>query len=451
MRLVLRRTLEEIQEHNRRATSLNILRVVNLVPPRSWVFGLTFEADNSTNLRVRCTPDLTVEEFAEIADGRIPEVFHCGFLQFSHDSISVEGRIDDDRVNLVDLNEVDGTDEAGVLFRDFALGTLPPELARMELVSEFVYRHTWLGSEFLAKSNPSKELVWSVYGDELRLSPDSWIKDADYAHFRADLEVQVNNVSCQVCLFSPMANGDIRVRHSRLGSMEGLPECSPRVIRELGGAGMGIEINEPATSYGSSLHLGPVSHLRSLLKSAAALVEGQVRTQQFEVFKSELVRKKVENAADKLRERQEAAKQRSFAYFGDLELGCSPRSENEVMLLMAKLEMMKCLPFRYFRLIEYTPKSGIDALAHFQIDAYSLVHQFAPIELEFHFESFIQHEHPIQQVALIVCWDFRSAATRDALDLVQGDDGLYQYTTEDGSCPVLVLSQLHAITERRPQ
>ena len=75
-----------------------------------------------------------------------------------------------------------------------------------------------------------------------------------------------------------------------------------------------------------------------------------------------------------------------------------------------------------------------------------LVQRSAPIELEYHFESFIRHGHPIQQVAMIVCWDFQTTPDKHP-GLSMKAEWLYHYETDDGACPVLVLSELPGIAE----
>jgi len=148
-----------------------------------------------------------------------------------------------------------------------------------------------------------------------------------------------------------------------------------------------------------------------------------------------------------LKNRQEYMYYRTQLFFNDKYIGYSPTSENEVMLLLAKLEAMDALPLAHFQILEYTPQIGIDALADFQITETSMLQKLAPIELESHFENFIRHGHPIQQVAMIVCWDFQSESIVDRLSLNKTEDWLYQYNTDDGSCPILVLSKLTGILQ----
>jgi len=162
----------------------------------------------------------------------------------------------------------------------------------------------------------------------------------------------------------------------------------------------------------------------------------------FADFELEINIEKNKRAAQLLRDRQENAQTRPRLFVGDRMFGYEPRSENEVMMLLAKLEAMGALPISSFQLVEYTPKLGIDALADIRIDDTGMTMPLAPIELELNFENFISHGHPIQQVAMIVCWRFRSSMTITRLDLEKIHSWLYQYTTGDGSCYVLILSEI---------
>ena len=81
-----------------------------------------------------------------------------------------------------------------------------------------------------------------------------------------------------------------------------------------------------------------------------------------------------------------------------------PSCENELVALFMKLEARGALPFPLFRVLEYTSREGLDALANIQWEEGSAPHKFAPVEFEYRFESFFDHGHPEKQVHAIVCW-----------------------------------------------
>ena len=116
-----------------------------------------------------------------------------------------------------------------------------------------------------------------------------------------------------------------------------------------------------------------------------------------------------------------------------------PSNENEVLLLLAKLETLNALPFHEFLLWEYTPRAGIDAIASYQIKEVDAQSMFVPTELEYHFENFDDHGHPYHQVNLVICWDFRNAETPAKLH--KYNEWLYEYRN-DTSVLVVVLSRI---------
>ena len=76
---------------------------------------------------------------------------------------------------------------------------------------------------------------------------------------------------------------------------------------------------------------------------------------------------------------------------------------------------------------------GVDAIGDFQIDSvHTMQHQVA-IEYEFHFSSFLKHEHPHEHVGLVVCWDV------DRTDLVKTDQP-WLYYLDDGEHRIPVLA-----------
>jgi hypothetical protein len=135
-------------------------------------------------------------------------------------------------------------------------------------------------------------------------------------------------------------------------------------------------------------------------------------------------------------------------YFGDRFLGYEPRSENEVMLLLAKLEILGQLPLSHFGVYEYTPKRGVDALGDVQIETGDAVSEVIPIELENYFENFFEHGHPPGQVKIIVCWALRNSSTKRDYKLEPRRPGLYCCYLEGNQIFVVVISELKNLALR---
>ena len=102
--------------------------------------------------------------------------------------------------------------------------------------------------------------------------------------------------------------------------------------------------------------------------------------------------------------------------------------------------------FTSFVLWEYTARAGIDAIATYRIREVEVPTQFAAIEVEHHFENFLDHQHPPSQVNLVVCWDFRDGEA--PVELRQRSQYLFEYQNDD-SYVVLILSHIPNLQIKR--
>lgn len=445
MQLILRRTLEEILEHNRRATGApDLLRILNVVSPRSWRFVYSFDSSQKINLQISSDPALSQDEFAIIADGSIPELFNSRSISFFSRRTAVGGEIEYERNNKIELRRISSDEFEGIRLNDFMHGPLPAPFSDHSVIAEYLASRTWFGSHFISKLHQQKTCEWTVFASKFIGQPRSWAdQPSDEQTFQRELEVKIRNCSAHLVIVgtAPSA-GDFSSRHSRLGPFTVNDEFPQIVKKALGICCLSIEANEKDLRYESNGDIGPFETLSVMNEAILASVIEVLGTKAFADFALEIDIEKNKRAAQLLRDRQENAQQRPRLFIGDRMFGYEPRSENEVMMLLAKLEAMGALPISLFRLVEYTPKLGIDALADIRIDDTGMTMPLAPIELELNFENFISHGHPIQQVAMIVCWTFRSPMTITRLNLEKINSWLYQYTTEYGSCYVLILSEI---------
>jgi hypothetical protein len=434
MQLILRRTLEEIFEHNQRESpSPALLRIVNVVSPRSWRFSFLFDADQTTE------------------DGSIPELFDARSVTFTeNDETAFEGEINFIRGNVVDMPRIFVRYPTGIRLRGYMRGPLPPFFSSDSAIRNYLYSETWFGSEFIGRAHSGKECVWSVYGNEITVRPHPWrtrFTDAS-PKFECELDIELNETSGRCCLAAVDSQPhEFHLRHSRLGAFPPVRKLPNAVVSALGDAAIVAEVNEPSLHYQCDGGVGPVSEAGHVVQAVVNVVEKVLPSEDFKKFRTEIANARMERAADALRRRQEVLRTRPRLQLNEQVIGYVPRSENEVVVLLSKIEMAGGLPLALFRLVEYTPRAGIDALADLQIDANSRMQPLAPIEIEFHFESFIRHRHPIQQVAMIVCWTFQVESIIDRLPLTKEKAWLYRYATPDGSCPVLVLSRLPGLTQ----
>ena len=184
-------------------------------------------------------------------------------------------------------------------------------------------------------------------------------------------------------------------------------------------------------------------HTRKLLNQLIGSVENArisiTKSTLFQEYKQKIESEQHIKSAHNLKIRQERARVGNRVLFKGEPLMLVPSNENEVLLLLAKLEALNALPFHEFFLWEYTPRAGIDAIASYQIREVEAQSMFVPIELEYHFENFDDHGHPYHQVKLVTCWDFRKAET--AAKLHKHNEWLYEYRN-DTSFFIIVLSRI---------
>ena len=166
----------------------------------------------------------------------------------------------------------------------------------------------------------------------------------------------------------------------------------------------------------------------------------------FQLYRERTLWRQQANSADKLQSRQERAKSGERVFYHNQPVMLVPSNENEVLALLCKLEALQALPFNSFLLWDYTAREGIDAIATFQFREVDVPQQFSAIELEYHFENFLNHNHPHQQVDLVVCWDFRAADVPSFLK--QRREWLFDYRNDD-TFQVAVLSRIPDIRIER--
>ena len=119
-----------------------------------------------------------------------------------------------------------------------------------------------------------------------------------------------------------------------------------------------------------------------------------------------------------------------------------PSNENEVLVLISKLEALNALPFHEFILWEYTAQTGIDAIATYQMKETGRQTMFAMVELEYYFENFFEHGHPHHQVDMVICWDFRNRETTlESHKHYKHNEWLFEYRN-DKSFFIVVLAYI---------
>ena len=129
-----------------------------------------------------------------------------------------------------------------------------------------------------------------------------------------------------------------------------------------------------------------INELVDSIEKAQVLVR---KSDHFQDYEREIQRKRQVKAANLLKERQEKVKTREKIIFKDKLVMLVPSNENEVIVLLSKLEALNALPFHEFILWEYTSRVGIDAIASYQIEDMDVPSQLRSVEVEHYFENFL--------------------------------------------------------------
>ena len=450
MELKLRRTWHEISEFLKgsRPNPLRIAELINRFPPSSWTFRFTFDGRGRTTVAMDCEVFDAAAAALGNFDGTLEEIFYADMIDLRHlgkyitgDLATLLGRPPDSNLMTLRTKESNVRENChlcvleGFWQSDFAPSKIQNDLA----VQSFFIENTWLGSPKFIDSGHF--VRWIVFGTENTIDPGS----------RYNLKLGTSDSYCtQAGLFSPDGShlgqaafhtstslkrdevyttfGPIDVNTFRQ------PFSSPRQ-----GPYWIVEIDSPALTKAAQEGRSVASHVATLISSlerARNLVETLTC---FRSYMERTVWSQQASSANKLQVRQERAKSGDCVVYSNLPVMLVPSNENEVLVLLCKLEGLQALPFSEFCLWEYTARAGIDAIATYQVREVDVPKQFSAIEVEYYFENFLDHNHPHQQVDLVVCWDFRAVEVPPILN--QRCEWLFEYRNDD-IFQVAVLSRI---------
>lgn len=198
---------------------------------------------------------------------------------------------------------------------------------------------------------------------------------------------------------------------------------------------LGLTSDDPLVLGESCLHIARVE----IANWIGQLIQGEAGRR----LVAAVEHNKRELALQKLEARRRELQSCRFAHYQRRLVYREPTNENQLVSLFLKLESLGALPFKC-RVVEYTPKTGIDAIGHFQLEPGGVTELFGPIEFEFRFGSFIDHRHPVQQTKLVVCW---STDDQHGRKLVRSaKPWLSFYTAEGCRVPVIEVANLPGLS-----
>jgi len=239
--------------------------------------------------------------------------------------------------------------------------------------------------------------------------------------------------------------GPRTIRHLKFGALN--PETIlPQFWKKMhvGDSGAELEVEEQHLSWFSSIGSLDLNYLRHLLASILAKKADIEKEAEYIDFQSAIIRYDAQLAAKKLLLRQQRLQRSPKIVCKSEEIMAVPSCENELVALYMKLECLGMLPFPC-RVLEYTSRAGIDALATHQLSSTGAYAICAPVEFEFLLENYFDHEHPLDQTTLIVCWDIDEDACNNRWRKTS-DPWLCFAIGTNMDIPVLLLSKIPGLT-----
>ena len=446
IQLNLQRTWSEIFTYlNSSPNPLRIVELINRVPPCCWTFEFTFEGTGRTTVHIDCAHSLRDNEVLTLIDGSLIEVFFADSLSLHRTEEFVTVDICELFKNIPSSNQItlrnrpsQGKEPLLTLNGFGKSYTTPKELQEISTVQSYLWENTWLGSPNFA--NSMYDIRWRVFAKEDVIqthnryinklgSTDTFTMPTDlyntdgihigYANFYTAPSLKKNELYTMFGPIQPKKENWLTKTHK-----------DPYWIVEIGS-----EALKRTTIRGG--------HTRKLIDELVDSVEiariSITESNSFQAYKQKIQWKQQTKSSDNLKTRQERVRTGNRVLFKGEPLMLVPSNENEVLVLLAKLEALNALPFHEFLLWEYTPRAGIDAIASYQLKEVDAQSMFVPVELEYHFENFDDHGHPYHQVKLVTCWDFRNPDTVSKLH--KHNDWLYEYRN-NASFFIIVLSRI---------
>jgi hypothetical protein len=153
-------------------------------------------------------------------------------------------------------------------------------------------------------------------------------------------------------------------------------------------------------------------------------------SESYQQFASHVRKKKRRRQADDLHSRKEKLQSPSHKYimYDDRILHSLPKSENDTLAILWKLEALQLLPFYLFRTLEHTPQKGMDLIVDFQETEESERKSYVTVEVERNFSSFERHDHSPAHTDYVICWMMNADTTQGDIERVDN----YKYIYKSG-------------------
>jgi hypothetical protein len=259
--------------------------------------------------------------------------------------------------------------------------------------------------------------------------------------FEHSVPLNINDVFRGHLHIKLQSEGPRTIRHLKFGVLD--PETiHPQFWRKmkLGDNAVELEIDEPHLSWFCSIGSLDFHYLRDLLVSVLAQRAEIEQMPKYIDFQNAISLLQKQLTAQKLLARQQRVQRAPKIVCKGEEIMAAPSSENELVALYMKLEALGVIPFAC-KVVEYTSRAGIDALANHRLTSTGAYALYAPVEFEYSLESFFDHEHPLDQTTLIICWELNEDACNGRWRSTS-NQWLYFVVGDNIDIPVLVVSKI---------
>jgi hypothetical protein len=450
-KIELKTTRGDIKKHNLSFIEpLDLFRIVNVCSPRDWIFKIEFDDKNRNIVNISADPPLSLNNILLALDGRIPAIYNakCIIVKFDgecyfNDSIYEESDLDNREV-YYNFNKYVHDLSCQIKI----VGHPPtPKLNKPKDMAEWFYNNTWFGSKkYIGRRF---KLNLTVFGCETIINNR---KDIGAETSKLKLEKKYN-VDYDIFEHGELIVGiesqrKLNVlRHSIYGifSIEHFDVNFWKNFIKSDVGGYELEFDSRHVEWFTFFGPFDRSYILNIAKKIISNKDKLFNSSEYVEYKNSYeayIKNKTAVAINKRQERVESAQKINVDGKHYMTV---PTCENELVALYMKLESAKKLPFEC-NVIEYTSRSGIDALANFKLSDVEHLQRYAPVEFEFMLENYFDHGHPIEQTTLIICWDVSEQFNEDTgLNLRKYSDWLYYIDTPIKVLPVFIIKKYKKI------
>jgi hypothetical protein len=442
MEVLLNNTLANIEQSNKTLqVTLDLFRLINYASPREWRFTFQFDLSGRYHLFISSNPALLPEEILIVLDGRIPSVYGFGDLFIKrHEKVFKFNSRSSYNKRAIKLDFLECTEDLLDSQIKITGYKLNPTVQQPNLFKKWLYSHTWFGSQkfsfkklFCEMTVLANKYVVRNINDDSPEQPPIFNKIVNMESFEFFL-------SCK-----PLVRSKNTIRHSKYGIFNvDVFDCD--FWRKINFEdSITIEINDNLLEWYSYIGPNDFNRVNNILEGLIVAGHEIRNSPEYKKYMSDTLSVKKIFSANALIKRQHKV-ENSLKVFVDNEFFmAAPSCENELVALYMKLEGANKLPFEC-KVIEYTEENGIDALAHFRLNNTDHLSKYVPVEFEYVLENYFEHDHPVEQTELIICWD-KGDNTLFALGLLQLKlrkeyEWLYLLKSKKQVIPVLVLSKI---------